>query len=268
MGTFGSESYSNDTVWDWLGAAGEEVKIHEMTEEQIAEALRLFLEKHPEPLHKRKYDDDRQTFLGMVVWCLYDGLTISEKYLRIAEKCAQDLLADKEHLAPWKDEAERLNCLIREYREVRYALTHLGKSQDKPYSPVSKKWQDRDFPVYVPIISTNDIITEKGRGEHIKAQLDKHLPALEQLFNEKIGPQILRNRYDGHLFKVTVNFDTQHITEDEWDRIARENFIDTVPCKICKHNAVKEKAIPVGDEYVGYECCRKRLKADKKKKTA
>jgi hypothetical protein len=263
MGTFGSDSYSNDTVWDWLGAAEKNVDIHAMTDKQIRKALDHFLSEKPEPLKQGKYDDDRQTFLGMVVWALRDALSIPEQHLKLALKCAQELLSDPAHLEPWRDETERENCLIMERREIEYALAHNGKSHDKPFSMTTKKWKERDFPVYVPVVSQNGIFQKRGTGSQLKSQIEKHQSMIDEVFDKHIGPQVLLKRYDGSLFKVTIKFDTEHITEDEWDGIAKKNNIETVLCKICKHNALKEKAIAIDNEFVGYECCRKRMKPDK-----
>lgn len=131
MGSWGYHSHQNDATWDYLIAEN----IHEMTDREVVNTLKTFIKKRPIP----EYISNQtfswfQTFLGLVVHCLFQGRKIPRVQLVRAKKIT-DMFLDPT-ICSWKsngidDPEVKINILEEERRAIEYALKNGGKCKPK-----------------------------------------------------------------------------------------------------------------------------------------
>lgn len=125
MGSWGTESCSNDSTWDLLGNAGIE-DIHEIKQEEVAPAI-------AEIKPVLEYDLDEAVYaLGAVIWILRAGLKIEDRaVLSQASAVAHKALEDEDYLDGWVDRSDREDQLHEEIDELTLAAFLGGQSTKK-----------------------------------------------------------------------------------------------------------------------------------------
>jgi len=128
MGAWGSESCSNDSVWDCLVAED----IHQMTQTEANVTLReTWKHRWVTPFEK----------LGVVVWLLTHGLKVPKTKLKEVLPYIDEELKPK-NLESWRDEEERKNCLLQERKEIEAALKAGGQGKERHVKGLMEKIGD------------------------------------------------------------------------------------------------------------------------------
>ncbi len=120
MGSWGEESCSSDSCWDFLADCGLE-DICDFSQKEadacVSKGLKIVKKK------KNIDAEDQADFVGMLIWILRDGKTINNKEsLEVGIDFAQKLLEDKEYLENWVDIKGRKNNLRKEIKQMKKAL--------------------------------------------------------------------------------------------------------------------------------------------------
>lgn len=120
MGSWGTESCSNDSTWDLMGNAEIE-DIHEIKQEEVAPAIA--------EIKKSFADQDKAIYaLGAVIWILRAGLKIEDMdCLNRAVQVVAVAVDDEEYLDSWVDRSERESQLDKEIVEIIAAIENGGQ---------------------------------------------------------------------------------------------------------------------------------------------
>lgn len=104
MGSWGVESYANDSCWDALSAKD----IHKITQEEADRSIasaRLGLTEETWT---------KQDYLGVVMWVIEHHRTVALEHLEQARVVAQSLVDSKDYLDEWRSPEARRNALLLE----------------------------------------------------------------------------------------------------------------------------------------------------------
>lgn len=124
MGSWHYHSCANDDVWDNLFAKN----IHKMTDKETGDTLAAYVKKYPLPWDwSNKTFPMLQTYLGIVVHCVFQGRTIPRSHLERSLKIVNAFL-DPEMIT-WRDNGIddpdiKLNYLRKEKKAIEYALAN------------------------------------------------------------------------------------------------------------------------------------------------
>jgi hypothetical protein len=113
MGAWGTESYSNDSVWDALARSHKDPR--RIGQANVsATVINVF----------RSERDGDETKLGVVVFFLLRGMKIPRRYLEEALRIAKRLAGAKKYLRNWVEPKVRKEALLWEAGQMEWALKH------------------------------------------------------------------------------------------------------------------------------------------------
>lgn len=122
MGTWGYESCSNDHVWDAM-PKNLVADIHNI---KSADA-RACLDAWEKRANESSWDwMDREVFVGLVVWALRYGCTVSQRWLKMAKSFIERFQEDQLYQETFKDAQKKRDALVEEQADIHYALEHQG----------------------------------------------------------------------------------------------------------------------------------------------
>lgn len=122
MGCWGFEAYSNDHTYDCLP-----VNLNSMTQEQCDKAIAKASGYISTPRVGSDYESE--AFLGVVVWTLTSGKSVSASTLQFALEIARNFLARDEYLKCYASSEAKKYALEREIKAMEYALSHYGLAE-------------------------------------------------------------------------------------------------------------------------------------------
>lgn len=126
MGCWGNFSSQSDNVLDHLHAK----EIHHMTNEEVKNTLKKFMENYPAPWEWETTTlEIFQTYLGIVVHCVFQGRYVPKSSLGRALRIVRGF-SDPE-LIEWDNPEEKLAALKEEQAAIVYALNHKYRGKVK-----------------------------------------------------------------------------------------------------------------------------------------
>jgi hypothetical protein len=118
-----------------LGSSGAD-NIHHITQPEADTVI-----KNIQKEWEAKYNRDRESALGCVVWILNAGLKVDVATLQKARQVAVSLSEDKDYLDEWS--GNRYECLLEEIAQIDKAIELQGQGASKHVKGLFERMSDK-----------------------------------------------------------------------------------------------------------------------------